>query len=449
MILRNGLVVLPGEEAPQLLDIVVQKGVIAELTQNAPPTKDHADYDMRGKFIFPGAIDPHVHFDDPGYTYREDFLTGTSFAAQGGVTTVIDMPCTSIPPVTDRRSLTEKLEHINQKAIVDYGLFGGVSQQSFDEDFPNNLISMHQDILGVKTYFLSGMDSFRHLDHYSFKRVLIEAKNLNIPVLLHAEDRSYVLKATEHEMEVGDSPRHYYNSRPETAENLAVISAMLLQRETDADLHIVHIGSAKAASLLSPPNFTGETCAHYLEFNIEDFESIGSPLKCAPVVKSSTNAFDLWGLLRNKMISFVASDHAPSPKEEKNTGSIWTDYGGMPGTGLMMPFMFSEGYTKNLLSLDRLTEVTSLEAAKRYRIDDRKGSIELGKDADFCIIDPDMTWTIRGKEFLSKGKITPFEGREFVGRVVATFVRGRVVYILGKGIATEPGWGQLLMRRTV
>ena len=250
-------------------------------------------------------------------------------------------------------------------------------------------------------------------------------------------------------MTVGDKPNNYYNSRPEIAETLAVMAARVLQRATHANVHIVHIGSSRAASILSPPNFSGETCPHYLEFNKDDFEKIGSALKCAPPVKSSTNAFDLWALLRNKSISFMSSDHAPAPFDEKNHDSIWKAYGGMPGTGLLMPFMFSEGYSKNLLPLSRLTEVTSLAAAQKYKIDDRKGSIERGKHADFCIIDPDLTWTVKGRDFFSKGNITPFEGRIFIGKVVETIVRGLSVYSLKKGITVNGGYGNLLMRRKI
>ncbi|MFP4458866.1 MAG: dihydroorotase [Candidatus Zixiibacteriota bacterium] len=446
MIIRGGLVALPGEAHPVMIDIRVDKGMIVEL--GFIPDDKIADDDVvinaRGKFVMPGGIDPHVHFKDPGFTYQEDFLTGTSFAASGGITTVIDMPCTSIPPVTNRENLKKKLEVVKKKAITDFGFFGGVSSQSINEGFPENLIDMADLILGVKTYLISGMESFGHLDHYLLKTVLQATKFLHVPVLIHAEDFSYVNRATEMEKQIGNAPINYYNSRPETAEILAIMNAYLLVREVESDVHIVHVGTASAASIIDNDFITGETCPHYLEFSLDDFEKIGSPLKITPPIKSSTNAFDLWGMIRNRTLSFLASDHATCTKEEKNTGSIWTDYSGNPGSGLLLPFAFSEGYTKNLIDLPTLVEITSTAAAERYQIDNKKGSIEIGKDADFAIIDPDLNWTIKGEDFLSKGKITPFEGREFVGSVIKTILRGKLIYDHKLGILADPGYGEFI-----
>jgi dihydroorotase-like cyclic amidohydrolase len=155
----------------------------------------------------------------------------------------------------------------------------------------------------------------------------------------------------------------------------------------------------------------------------------------------------LWALLADGTIDWVASDHAPCPAEEKNTGSIWTDYGGIPGSGTMLPYLLSEGYLKGQLSLKRLLEIVAGSAAKRYGLSDRKGSIAVGKDADLTLIDPRSSWTVRGAEFYSKGKITPFEGMTLQGRVVKTLLRGQVIYDTGQGILASPGYGRMLRRQ--
>jgi dihydroorotase-like cyclic amidohydrolase len=303
------------------------------------------------------------------------------------------------------------------------------------------------DVLGFKAYLLSGMPSFERLNHYRLKQVLGAAAELGRPVLLHAEDYDYVRAATPAAMSTGTGPRAYYQSRPESAEILAVASAAALASETDADLHIVHVGTAAAAAIVGGSRTTCETAPHYLAFALDDFERIGAPLKVAPPIKEAPNRDHLWAQLVDGTIDFVASDHAPCPAEEKTTGSIWTDYGGIPGTGTLLPFLYSEGYAQDRLSLNRLLEVTAENAARRYGLDDRKGSIAVGKDADLALVDPQATWTVRGAELHSKGKITPFEGMTFRGRVQATFVRGTVVYTADRGIVAPPGHGRWLRRR--
>jgi dihydropyrimidinase/allantoinase len=231
------------------------------------------------------------------------------------------------------------------------------------------------------------------------------------------------------------------------AETLAVLSAAALAQETGADLHIVHVGTAAAAEVLGQCSATCETAPHYLAFTLNDFEWIGAPLKITPPVKSSGNRERLWALLANGAIDFVASDHAPCTQSEKATGSIWTDYSGIPGSGTLLPYVFSEGYLQGQITLNRLLEVTSENAAKRYGIYDRKGSIAVGKDADFALIDAQQNWTVQGLKFHSKGKITPFEGMTFRGRVVKTILRGKVIYDAEEGILAPRGYGEMLRRQ--
>jgi len=442
-IIKGGKVALHERDDFEELDIAFEGGRIVELGTGL---KGDAIIDLRGFLILPGGIDPHVHFDDPGFTDREDFYSGTSAAASGGITTVIDMPCTSIPPVTNIENYRAKLKAIRQKAIIDYGIFGGVCSQMFDGGFAGQMESLTDVVLGFKTYFLSGMDSFGRLDHFQFERVLEVAKKLDLPVLLHAEDPDYVISATDYWRKRGSTPTNYYKSRPEIAENIAVCAATAVASCVDADLHIVHLSSGDSAAFIDDGRISAETAPHYLAFDLADFERIGSPLKVNPPIKSAVNRKALWESIANGRISFVASDHAPCGLAEKNTGSIWTDYSGIPGTGTLLPFMFSEGFSKGRISLSRLTSATSLNAAKRYKIDHRKGSIRIGKDADFTIIDPSAKWVIEGNKFLSKGKITPFEGMRFEGRVVKTMVRGELVYDYETGVTIRPGYGQPVTR---
>jgi len=449
LLITGGLAMLPGLEEPVRADIRIESGRITAigdgLTRAGRPKPPVLD--ARGLLVLPGVVDPHVHFDEPGFTDREDFYHGTSAAASGGVTTIVDMPCTSIPPVTDKANFDTKYAVVRRRAVIDYGLYGGVSSECFDEGFPRGMEELAPHVLGFKTYFISIMDRFHQVDHYQFARVLREAKRLGCPVLLHAEDLQYSNAATEAAMGRGDTVRDFVSGRPENAEVLAIQNAAELARDAKAQLHIVHVSTLRGAAIVGAnPYVTGETCPHYLAFDIEDFERIGSAAKVTPPIKAEPNRTALWEALRDGTLSYVASDHAPAPTKQKNTGSIWTDYAGIPGSGTLLPFLYSEGYRRGRLSLRRLVEVTSAAAAARWGIADRKGVLAPGRDGDCVLIDPHATWTVRGEEFLSKGKVTPFEGVEFVGRVKHTIVRGTPVYADGEGIPVKPGYGRILKR---
>lgn len=454
MIVRGGQVLLEGADEATRVDLRVREGRIAEVGADLCAEGGERLLDAGGLLVLPGAVDGHVHFNDPGYTDREDFLTGTSAAASGGVTTVIDMPCTSLPPVTSLANLRVKADAVGGKAVVDYGFFGGVSAQSLADGSGERLRELAPEVLGLKAYLLSGMEEFGALGPYELEELLAAAASLGLPVLVHAEDPSFVAAATRCARSRGADPADYYASRPEIAEILAVGAAVALADAACGDLHLVHVGTAAAADLVRIKRLdrsfrarvTAETAPHYLAFDLEDFRRLGSALKINPPVKAAGNRERLWRLLAEGALSFVASDHAPCPESWKRTGSIWTDYAGIPGCPTLLPYLYSEGYRAGRLSLRRLCEVTSRGAAERYGIGARKGSVAVGKDADLAIIDPDADAVVCGRDSPSRGKVTPFEGMRLRGRVVRTLVRGRVVWELGTGVTARPGWGVRLRR---
>ncbi len=447
--MKNGKFALDGADDFFEGDVRIEDGKIVEIGVGLDGAEK---INLAGMMVFPGGIDPHTHFDDPGYTHRENFFNGSAAAVSGGITTIIDMPCTSVPPVTNLENLNRKLEVVRKKSVVDFGFFGGVSGKSFAENFPENIRELALYVFGLKTYFISGMDTFPRLDHWQFEQVLREASKLGVPVLVHAEDYDYIVSATEFWRSRGDDLWHYYKSRPEVAELLAVravadIVAELMHRgeipRGQKVAHIVHISYHRSVDVLMGLPITCETCPHYLEFNTDDLLKIGSALKTTPVVKSGDNPQRLWRHLAWGKIDFVASDHAPAPAEEKFSGSAWTDYSGIPGTGTLFPYLLSEGFLKGRLSLRRFVEVTSSAAARRYHIPG-KGAIKVGNDADLVVVDPERNWTVHGEEFLSQGKITPFENFTFSGKIVMTVIRGTVVYEEKSGILAEPGFGKFL-----
>jgi dihydroorotase-like cyclic amidohydrolase len=183
---------------------------------------------------------------------------------------------------------------------------------------------------------------------------------------------------------------------------------------------------------------TCETCAHYLAFDEEDYETKGAALKTAPPVKAIAQKAELWKLLAAGKISFLASDHAGAPDYEKFTGDPLTAYGGIPGTGTLFPYLLSEGFFARRLDLPGFLAATSGNAARRYGLAQGKGSISPGKDADLVLVDPEATSLVEPSAMFSKSKITPFAGMRLAGRIVATFVRGEKVFE-NLGTSSPPG----------
>jgi len=484
MLIRGGRVARPGKDEPEHLDIRIEDGRFSELRPGIRPVADETVCDLEGLMVLPGGIDSHVHFDTPGFTEREDFLHGSAEAARGGITTVIDMPCTSLPPVTSTANLELKLEAIQPLALIDYGLYGGLAgpvpgspEEADPEYLEKTISSLTPYVLGFKAYLLSGMETFPRLDHEALRRAIHGCASAGRPLLLHAEDADYVRAATERikqRLEAGaaasalagrpgvlgrsepagsigpgrDNPAgttghsapagapgysatwdDYVDSRPEAAELVAVAAAVQLAAETARSLHIVHVGTAAAAALAHKVGATCETCTHYLAFTRDDFATKGASLKTAPPVKEAHNRDKLWQYLQDGTIDFVTSDHAPARYEEKRTGSVWTDYGGIPGVGTTYPYLVSEGYLKGRLSLARLQDLMAGAKARRFGLADRKGSIEVGHDADFVVLDPAGHSDIKSAGLFSKGKDTPFDGMELRGSFIGTWLRGRAVYL--------------------
>jgi len=472
MLLKNCYIYdeLTGKE--KLVDFIVDEKIIAvkaESTEAVPIDKiitvklselnrtiiadinTHSDkyiLDCEGMIAIPGGIDPHVHFDTPGFTHREDFYHGSMAAAAGGVTTVIDMPCTSLPPVTNGKNFDEKFAAIKNESVIDFGLYGGVCANNF-EQFEQSMEELaEKKVKGFKTYFVSGMKTFPQISLLQFEAILKKAKELNLPVLLHAEDSEVVSAMTILHENDNDDYLRYCNSRPAQAEITAVDNAIEIAKRVKGNLHIVHVASFEAAELVNQIedefNITYETCPHYLSFTQDDFKTKGSSLKTAPVVKSKKDQGELWKYLEDGSCSFVASDHAPAPLEEKQTGSFWKDYGGIPGVQTLIPVLFSEGYKKKKLSLKRFTEVVSTNAAKRFNLYPQKGCLKEGSDADFTFINQNISWKFETNQLLSKGETSPFDNETFNGKVVLTILRGKIIYNEDAEITVEKGFGKFL-----
>jgi allantoinase len=388
--------------------------------------------------LIPGAVDAHVHFDTPGYEDREDFDHGSLAAAFGGVTTVADMPCTSVPPVTSRANLETKLAALKNRSSVDYALWGGVSGQMLREGVVRESVCdlAAAGVIGLKCYLTSGMDSFADLSPAELFEAARLAKDVALPLAVHAEEKSLVRQREQALRKAGRRDwRAYVDSRDVLAESAAVALLREIARTSGCAVHVVHLSSARGLQIVAAAqaeglSFTAETCPHYLHFTESDFDrsEISTFLKTAPPVKSEHDRAALWQGLADRTLSFVSTDHAGcDPAREKSSADFWEIYGGIPGVEHRVPYLFSEGFLRGRLSLERTVEVLATAPARFLGLEARKGSLDPGKDADLALIDLWTQQRISASNMHSEGKYTPFEGITFRASVKKTWLRGILI----------------------
>ena len=404
--------------------------------------------DGEEKLLLPGFIDSHVHFNTPGFTHRETFEKGTRGAIKGGVTTIMDMPCTSLPPVVGKDEFENKYNVVKNDAWCDYAFHGGISANLFDkkdfEIFTTVSELASKGVTALKVYTLSGMETFKHLDNFQLMKTMRAAAHKGLTVMIHAEDASIITHLqNKYISEDKNKPLHYYNSRPEEAELVAINNVAYFSTLTGAKIHIVHISTYEGVKLVQNwrergANITCETCPQYLEFNFNDLIEQGSILKTAPVIKTPEDSKNLWLELASGDIHFVTTDHAPCVFEkDKNTGSIWTDYGGIPGVEIIYPFLISEGYFKKKLTLERLIEISCLNQSNLFGINRQKNGLRPGSDADFVLVDKNTEYKVDASNFESIGKYSPFSGKTFKGKIENVFLRGEEVVKKGEIISKK------------
>ena len=415
---------------------------------------------INGDFLLliPGGIDPHVHFDTPGFEFRDDFEHASCAAAWGGTTTIIDMPDTSLPTVTTVKNLRTKLSAVRNRSVIDFCFWGGVRGNDFKskKDINKQVFQLSRNgAAGFKAYLISGMNTFTDL---SFEQMLETAKVIkdhNMILAVHAEDKSRITKRmSKYQSNNQNDWSAYCKSRDDIAEELAIETLIEIAKQTDCRIHIVHLSSAKGLAQVRKAQkmglkFTAETCPHYLYFTQKDFanKKISNFLKTAPPVKKAIDRKELWKGLNDGSLSFVTTDHAGcNPKKEKSSKNFWEVYGGIPGVEHRVPFMFSEGFLKGKLSLQKTIELLSTNAAEFFKLK-QKGKLEVGRDADFALINLWTSEVVKSRNMHSKGKYTPFENVQFNTRVEKTFLRGQLVMDRKNNFIAKPGSGKFIRVR--
>jgi dihydroorotase len=412
--------------------VAAKDGRITWMGANSNAPSADRVIDASGLIVLPGVIDVHVHMRDPGATYKEDFRSGTGAAAAGGVATVFDMP-NNTPPTGDVAALRLKAKSAEQKAIVDYALYGLMTEGNIGELGP----LVGAGVIGFKCYMA---ETTGKLAPPSEREMLDEMRVIakaGLRAAVHAEDDSLLQDRISRLRREGrvDALAHY-ESRPEKVEEKAVRGALAIAREAKCDLHVAHLSSAAGASEVRKAkasargrrnSVTAETCPQYLMLDKGDYAEKGSMMKSNPSVKRKEDRLALWRAVRDGTIDMISSDHAPHTLEEKNSGaSIFDRASGFPGLETSVALMLT-CVNRGQLSLSRYIQLTSEGPAKAWRLYPKKGRIAVGSDADFTIVDTKKEWRIDPTKFVSKAKYSPFDGFQAKGAAVYTVVRGGVV----------------------
>lgn len=409
--------------------------------------------------LMPGAIDPHVHFDTPGFEFREDFEHASTAAAYGGVTTIIDMPCTSLPPVTDIKNFTTKLNVVKNRSLIDFAFWGGVRRQDFNDlqKLEKQITELSEaGVAGYKVYVISGMEEFSDLTYEQIGQAANIIKQTGKPMAVHAEDKSLVVSRREaFQKENKNSWKEYCTARDIEAERKAIEQIKNISEKTGCRIHVVHLSSKAGMEIIRTAakeniKLSSETCPHYLFFTQNDFENdkIRNYLKTAPPVKFADDKNALWQALSNNELEFVTTDHAGcNLSEEKHFDNFWKVYGGIPGVEHRVPFLFSEGFLKNRLTLEQTIKLLSTNAAKFFDLTD-KGELSEKKASDFTLIDLWNSQVISAENMHSKGKYTPFEGVTFNAVVKNTYLRGEEIMNRDNNTFGKIGFGRFVEIKT-
>lgn len=440
-------------------DIAVKDGVIAAIFgANSEAEADNV-LDIGGKLVLPGCIDSHTHYMDPGFTHRETFAHGTRGAAAGGVTTVIDMPCCSVPSVRDVPSLYNKLEKIAPQAYVDFALWGGATGEDVREGWLDNVQKQADEgVVAFKAYMTPSVPSYPRSSDAELTEIFSAVAKTGLPVGVHCEnfdicDHNVKKLRAEGRM---DGPA-WADARCEMAEKAAISLCIDIAKETGARMHVVHMSTGVGAELIEAAkqngdHVTAETCPHYLTLNAQDaMTERGAFAKIAPPLRTKRDNEVLWEKLESGAVDFIATDHAPyeiATEKAAEGMDIWTSFPGIPGTETMVSVLVSEGYNKGRLSLHRLAEVLSTAPAIHYGLYPKKGALLPGSDADFTVLDLDKEWTVDESKTQCKAKYTPFHGMRLKGGIDRTIVRGKVVFEHG-AIVGEMGYGQFIRRQSI
>lgn len=442
LVVRNGVVVTPTNTFEG--GVAIDEGLIVAVGKDSVLPEAKKVLDAGGNYIFPGLLDPHVHFRDPGLTYKEDFTTGSTAAVFGGITSVLDMP--NVKPITDNpEQILYREQLIHEKSYVDIMLVGVVVQENAHQIIP----MAKAGAIGFKIFLGTTIGNIPAPDDGVIVEAMGYVAETGLRIGFHAENDQILKHLTRQLVEAGRTdPRAFVESRPPICEAESIQRMALFAKYTGAKIHIYHLSSKDGRDMIvehrqKGVDITTETGPHYMFLSEEDMDELGPVLRMNPPVRSKEHGAALWEGILDGRVDFIADDHSPHTEEEKMNPNIWKAISGFVGVETLMQVTFSEAVVKRGMPVNHFVKICSENGARAWQCYPQKGSMELGSDGDVTIFDPNREWTIDRHQLHSKGKVTPWHGWQGKGMPVGTIVRGQVMMWDRQFVAERPG-GRLI-----
>ncbi|CAB4242736.1 Allantoinase [Methylacidimicrobium sp. AP8] len=410
-------------------DLAVREGRVVAVAATIDG-RGRQEVDGQGRYLFPGAIDPHVHFDEPGREEWEGIATGSRALAAGGGTLFFDMPLNSFPPTIDVESLLQKKRAAEAASVTDFALWGGIVPGN--EKQREGLA--REGAVGFKAFLCpTGTPEFGWVDGRTLREGMRQAADFDLPVAVHAESERIVTELTRRWRAHGDGGwRDYLASRPLAAEVEAAREALDAAGETGCALHLVHVSAPEVVELAQTARAQGvdvtvETCLHYLLFCDEDMRRLGTIAKCAPPLRSRRQSLGLWRALLAGEIDLLASDHSPCPPAAKATTDFFAAWGGISGCQHLLPLLLDRLAAEGDRAFPLAARLCALGSAHRFGIRD-KGAIAVGNHADLTLVDLREPEPIAAKSLLYRHRLSPYVGLPNRVFPLLTLVRGEVAF---------------------
>ena len=420
ILIKNGRLINPSENLDKVMDIFVEDGIIKEKAESIEKQADTV-IDVAGCYVMPGLIDLHVHFRDPGLTYKEDIETGSNAAAKGGFTTVCCMPNTK--PVVDNvetvKYIIEKGEKTGLTNVLPVGAvtknMAGVEITDVEELKKAGICAISED---GKSVMNSGV----------YRKAMKNAAKANVPVLAHCEDINLVEGGV---INLGDKSSELgVKGISNAVEDVIAMRDIMLAKETGATLHLCHCSTKDSVEMVKRAKeegikVTAEVCPHHFSMCSDDITSNDGNFKMNPPLRAREDMEALIKGLQDDIMDVISTDHAPHSAEEKAKDLEHAPFG-IVGLETSVALTVTNLVKKGYLTPMQMAAKMSYNPAKVLGIP--KGTLDEGKIADITIIDPDKEYTIDVNTFESKGKNTPFDGYKVSGEVEYTILNGKVVY---------------------
>lgn len=415
-VIRGCEIYLGGAFVPAELE--VRGGVVTALGGGIVPGEGASVYNFKNCIVVPGLADVHVHLREPGFSYKETVASGTRAAARSGYSALCAMPNLS-PVPEDAATLAQELDIIRRDAVIDVLPYGAITRGQRGEQLA--------DMSAMSPYVCGFSDDGRGVQSRELMRAaMLEAKRLGKPIAAHCEDNSLLRGGYIHAGEYAKA--HGHRGICSESEWGPIARDIELLRETGCAYHVCHISTAESAALIRSAkreglDITCETAPHYLLLSDSDLQEDGR-FKMNPPLRSERDRLALIEALRDGTIDILATDHAPHSAEEKSRGLAGSAFG-ITGLETAFPLLWTGLVEPGIITRERLVELMSTAPARRFGIE---SGIELGGPATFAVFETETTYRIDPERFASKGRATPFAGREVRGRCVLNIVRGREVW---------------------